>query len=60
MSDKDLKNQVEITSLPIKELLTKPEREVDAHDLTNSSKKERSFPFTREVVERLINRLEEV
>jgi hypothetical protein len=60
MSAKNQEYLVEISSLPIKELLTKSEREEEAHVLAEHSNKRRSFPITREVVERLINRLEEV
>lgn len=60
MSVKNQEYLVEISSLPNKELMTKSEREDEAHSLAEYSNKRRSFPITREVVERLINRLEEV
>lgn len=60
MSTKKQEYQVEISSFPINEILTKSEREDEAHGLAEYSNKRRSFPITREVVERLINRLEEV
>jgi hypothetical protein len=60
MSTKDQEFQVENSPFQIVELLTKSEREDGTHALAVSSIKRSSLPITREVVERLINRLEEV
>lgn len=60
MNDTDPKNHLEISSFPIHELFSKHENDEDVRDLVDSPQDRRSIPFTRDVVERLINRLEEV
>jgi hypothetical protein len=60
MSTKNQEFQVENSTFPSMELLTKSEREDETRALAESSIKRRNLPITREVAERLINRLEEV
>lgn len=60
MKDTDAKNHVEISSFPISELLSKREHGEDVRELTDSPLDRKSIPFTRDVVERLINRIEDV
>ncbi|MCK4899472.1 MAG: hypothetical protein KAS38_11880 [Anaerolineales bacterium] len=59
MSDTKQTYQAEILSAPILELRPRSKREAEAKGLTASSIDRRKFPFSREVIQRLIDRIKE-
>lgn len=59
MSDTKQTYQAEILSAPILELRPRPKREAEAKGLAASSIDQSKFPFSREVIQRLIDRIKE-
>ena len=59
MSDTKQTYQAELLSAPILELRPRPKREAEAKGLAASSIDRRKFPFSREVIQRLIDRIKE-
>ncbi|MCK5313903.1 MAG: hypothetical protein KAJ53_02210 [Anaerolineales bacterium] len=59
MSDTKQTYQAEILSAPILELRPRPKEEAEAKGLAASSIDSSKFPFSREVIQRLIDRIKE-
>lgn len=60
MKKRDPKDHMERYPFPIFDTSIRHEHEKDVGDPIDSSHYQKSFPLTRDLIERLINRLEEV